>query len=97
MYKPSSIIVVQSNLTPTFAEIVDILLVGDANTCIFLCKEIINQCFNEHYHSYEVLKSDNWMAVKQTDLVDHHILSLYHIDTADIYYIPLKYHIMEDL
>ena len=63
--------------------------------CVFLCKEIVTQCFNEHYHSYEVNKSDKWMAVKQTDIIDHHTLSLYYVN--NLYFIPLKYHIIENV
>ncbi len=81
---------------PSFAEIVDIVFLRSDSTCLFVCKMYVTDCFNKHYHSYEVLSTEEVLIIKQSDLTDYHVLHKYkiHFETT---FIPLKYHILEVL
>ena len=69
--------VTQSGLMPSFAKIIDILFLLPERTAIFMCEKYRTNCFNYHLHSYEVMPSKELLIVKQSDLVDYHVLHQY--------------------
>ena len=92
VYHHGDVVVINNNITPDFAEICEILPVGSP---VFICKQLLAECFNYHMHAYEVTRSETQIVIKLTHLLDHHTHSLYSIDTHGTLYFSLKYHIME--
>lgn len=82
---------------PSFAKIVDILILRSDYTCIiFVCEAYLTDCFNSHYHSYEAVSIGEILFIKQKDLADYHALHEYKIHFSNSF-IPVKYHILEFL
>jgi len=81
VYLHGDVVVINNNTTPDFAEFCEILLVGSTKIPVFICKQLLTECFNHHMHAYEVTRSETHIVIKLTHLVDHHTLSLYSIDT----------------
>ena len=80
--------------------LIDEILVIDVENYFFLCRLFVTDCFNHHFHSYEV----SWTipplfnVYMQTDLADHHVLHQYKLSSwPSISFIPLKYHIIENI
>ena len=46
-----------------------------------------------HLHSYLVSHENDFCILKQTDLYDHSTLSIYEI--SNLFYVPLKYQLVE--
>lgn len=86
-----------SGETPVFVQIRAILfppghlhpfLVGDRLQTI---------CYNEHFHAYEVATLPAVDIFVQSDLVDHHILSLYQpFNDHTTFMLPLKYYVLDE-
>lgn len=93
-YKFGAIVVINSDLMPEFGKIVDILIIHQDSSCLFVCETFFTDCFNAHYHGYEVIPSKEITIIKQSNLIDHHVLHDYKINFSHSL-IPLKYHILE--
>ena len=53
----------------------------DVTECYFVCEILITDCFNHHYHAYEVRKQEDPIPIvvcRQSDFINHHVLGLYH-------------------
>lgn len=88
--------VLDMKLTPVFGVISDIL-VFDVNSYHFVCEELITECFNHHYHSYEVkyTQPNSFIVCQHKDLVNHNVLSLY--KRFGYLFVSLKYYIVEKI
>ena len=80
-------------LLPTFGLISDIV-VFDVDNYFIVCEVLLTECFNHHYHSYEVSHdtTPSYVFVKQPNLADHCILGLYKKNRS--LFVTLKYHII---
>ena len=96
MYRCGAVVITDNGVVPSFAKIVNIFFLCPDSTCFFVCEKYEIDCFNSHYHSYEVISSKEIVIIKQSDLIDHHVLHDYRI-TFDCIFIPMKYHILENL
>ena len=92
-YRREAVVVTSSETMPTFGKIVDIVI---STHTLFVCKQYLTNCFNSHYHSYEVDPTSVIHIVKQSDLLDYHVLHEYKINFETVF-IPMKYHIVEFL
>ena len=54
-------------------------------------------CFNSHFHAYEVSKTKDYDFCTHSDLIDHHVLSLYSLSSYTTCFIPMKYHLEENI
>ena len=100
MYRPGGVVITSSSLMPVFAEIIDILIVhvDENQLCLFICSHFTTQCFNHHFHSYELTPSKDTILIKQNDLFDFYVLTPYKIHAhTNTVFVPLKYHIMEQI
>ena len=52
-YKPGAVVIVQTNLMPQFG-LIDEIVVIDVENYFFVCHLFVTDCFNHHFHSYEV-------------------------------------------
>ena len=97
-YRPGGVVVISSTLMPSFALIMDVLLLGTDSVCMFICRKYTTQCFNSHLHAYEVVESEEQIVVEQNNLQDYHVLSQFKLDTHDdVLFISMKYHIIENI
>ena len=96
VYKCGALVITDSDLMPTFAKIIDIIFPHPDCTPMFVCVKYTTNCFNYHYHSYEVTPLEEHFIIHQSDLVDHHIVHQYEIDFHTVF-VPLKYHVLECL
>ena len=87
--------VLQSNLLPLFGVIKDILFHCDEY--YFGCCMLDTQCYNAHFHAYEVTSTSEYILCTQSDLADHYVLSYYNLSTSSSQYIPVKYHLNEHI
>lgn len=96
VYKPGGIVVLEMDLVPTFGIIVDIL-VKDVDSYNLVCEITSTECFNSHFHAYEIEKFINptYFVCQVNQLYDHYMLSAYELSTyPNILFVPLKYHLM---
>ena len=99
LYKPGAFVVVQSDLMPQFGKIEDIVII-DTDNSFFVVSIYKTNVFNSHYHAYEVFscKPSVYLLIRPNDLIDHHVLHLYNVlSHPHVSFIPLKYHIIENL
>lgn len=97
LYKQQAIVVLESDLLPVFAQIVDIIVYG-VDHCLFVCHLLVTHCFVNHFHSFEIQHQESPVVklVKQTELVDHHPLGQYSLPSySSSKFISLKYHLIE--
>ena len=91
-YQSKNIIDLGASMSmPVFGEIISIL-VTDVTKCHFVCKVLLTEPFNPHYHAYEVERHTFPKPItvcSQLDFLDHHVLALYHVSNLNL--IPLKY------
>ena len=98
-YKQGAVVSLESDLLPLFAIIEDIVLYN-STTVLFVVQLLVTDCFNSHFHSYEVLPSYplQFVACEYTDFKDAHVLHHYKLSSKpDLLYIPMKYHIIENI
>ena len=84
---------------PEFAVVKDIIMY-DTMQCLFITELLDADVFNSHYHSYEVsvLHPPQFVASWQIDFKDHHVLHHYEISSEpNLLFIPLKYHVIENV
>ena len=88
--------VLDCDLLPQFGIIHDFVL-DDVHQPFLVCKKLITECFSSHYHAYEVTYPETpvFITCKQSELYDHSVLSLYHVDSS--LFIPPKYYLVEKL
>ena len=96
-YAKENIVILESNLLPLFGIIIDILCIN--NHFYFVCCTLHTECFSSHFHAYEVSKhsSTNIIFCSHSDLIDHNVLGLYTLQTSPNYFVPVKYHLIENL
>ena len=91
-YKPNAVVILKSELLPEFGEIIDII-VTNVGKCWLVCKVYLIECFAPHFHAYVVHSHPAIQLVQQSNLIDNHPVSLYHIQHhPGSKFIPLKYH-----
>ena len=91
-YKPGEVVILELNVVPQFGLIVHIII-EDNHNYYLVCKVLTTECFNSHFHSYQVFK-ENFQrhSYRITDIADHNCLSCYTLSSYPSYYfIPLKY------
>ena len=74
MYSPGGVVITSNSLMPVLAEIRDILMVDENQLCIFICNHLTTQCFNHHFHSYQLTPSTETILIKHNDLFDFYVL-----------------------
>ena len=95
-YKRGGVAVTESYLLPEFAVIEDIV-VTEKMECYLICKQCETLHFHHHYHSYEVIVAPSLVAVKPSELADHHTLTLQRVSSFSCsFFVCLKYHIIEN-
>ena len=87
----------ESNLLPLFGIVEDIIVHNSDQ--YFVCNTLHTECFVSHYHAYEVTKDSttDFVICSYSDLVDHHVLSLYSLPFHSNYFVPMKYHLVENI
>ena len=97
-YCEDSVVVLSSDVFPTFGRIVDIIVV-DVDNPLFVCEVLETEEFISHVHAF-VVKTQTPIPItiiKQKELSDHHVLGLYKLrlfqDSFSFYVVP-KYHIL---
>lgn len=95
IYKTGGAIILETGLVPTFGKIVDLVVLHESYYLV--CEVMFTDCFNHHFHSYEIstLQPINYVLCKPSDLPDHNVLGIYNISNS--HFISLKYHIIEKL
>lgn len=91
------VVAVSTDLLPVFGRILAIIM-HDVTQYFFVCEVLITDCFNSHYHAYEVRKhnlSTPIIICRQSTFVDHHVLGLYHI--SPLSFVSLKYYLPENI
>lgn len=98
-YKKHAFVVSDCFVLPHFVKIIDIIVSSENPDCYFVCEDYHTLQFNNHYHSYEVVKisPQEVFALKQDSLADHHALAGYQLLSTESLFICMKYHILEDL
>ena len=97
-YKPKMIVITSSDLVPIFGVIQDIYITG-TDIIHLVTKELHTIAFVNHFHAYSVsyINPAEFQTTRVSNLYDYHPLSLYIDSTSNIMYVPLKYHIVEQL
>lgn len=86
--------VLQSNLLPLFGVLIDIFFHNAEY--YFVCSVLHTECYNAHFHAYEVSNAPvEYTVCTHSDLIDHHVLSRYNLSTSSSQFIPMKYHLIE--
>ena len=94
-YKIGSIIIHKSELMPGFTKIIDIVMINPTLS-YFICTEYETLYFSHHYHAYVVHECpSNIHIIQYSDFIDHNVFTTHNID--DTLYIPMKYHIIENI
>ena len=67
------------------------VIVLEVDDYFLVCEALETECFNSHFHAYEVSHycPPSFVFVKQVSLADHSMLGLY--KKADKYFVVLKY------
>ena len=70
-------------------------MIVSKDICWFIMKICLPQRFNEHYNAYEVELTDEYIVMKQEDLVDFHPLSISKSFDAAVTstFVTLKHHV----
>ena len=99
-YCEGSVVVLNSDIHPTFGHIIDIVIV-DVDNPLFICEVLETREFISHVHAFVVKKKSQTpipiTVIKQQELADHHVLGLYklrHFQDSFSFYIVPKYHIL---
>ena len=85
------------NTIPTFG-LISSILVTNTEDYILICEVLTTECFNAHFHSYEVYKEQypDYVVVKFCNLADHYCLSLYTLSSHPAtFFISLKYYLVD--
>ena len=93
-----SVVVINSDLLPTFGLIKDIV-VDNCYLHYFVLEILYTICFSSHYHAHEVSMNTLplFQLVKLSTLYDHSIINLYSIPHCYSFFVPLKYYLIEKL
>ena len=94
IYKPGGVVVLSMEADPTFGLIEDII-VFSTDVFYLVCEELTTDCFNSHFHSYEVTCSisKSFIMCEPSDLYDHNVLELYKL--SGHIFVTLKYYLVE--
>ncbi len=96
VYKPGGIVVLKIDLVPTFGIIVDILVL-DVDNYFLVCEIVSTECFNSHFHAYELEKIiyPTYLLRQVNQLPDHYMLSAYKLSTyPNTLFVSLKYNLL---
>ena len=96
-YHTGDILVLQFvNDLPEFGEIKDIVINKDRGAA-FIVRVLQTECYNYHYHSYEVTDLESFRIVIQDELVDFHPLCLHELSVSSgivVKLVQLKYNVI---
>lgn len=83
-YQEGAIVTLASNTLPLFGRILDILVV-DVDTVYFVCEMLETEEFCTHLHAFVVStqKPIPLIVIKQSELVDFHVIGLYKLRLFD--------------
>ena len=98
LYRVGLVVLIKfSEDMPVFGRIVDIIL-HECTKPILVLEILETQCFNRHYFAYEVIEKNirTFHLCTQSELTDHHTLSMYTPQNSHQYMIPLKYYVLTD-
>ena len=93
-YKIGYVVVLSSGLTPVFG-LIDNIIVYDVDRFFYVCNVMETVCFSEHFHCFEVEKSSDMEVIEYDRIYDYTPLYLYTVNNT--LYIPLKYHLKENV
>ena len=94
-YYDGGVVLLQSELIPLFGIVRDIFVYH--NQFYFGCNVLHTVCFNSHFHAYEVSSSKEYTLCTHSELVDPYVLSIYTVSSFSTRFIPMKYHIVENI
>jgi hypothetical protein len=80
---------------PEFGQVKDIVIEEDQRVA-FVVNILQTECFNYHYHSYEVTDSGEFRLVRQDQLIDFHPLCLHQFSVLGVAVksVQLKYNVI---
>ena len=92
-YKPGGVVVLSAQEDYSFGFIFDVIAFNVVDYYI-VCEELNTECFNPHFHAYEVshARDPSFVFVKQSGLADHSVLGLY--KKANTNFIVCKYRVL---
>ena len=98
IFKPGAVIIVNVDLIhmPVFGVIIDVL-VFEVDNYYIVYEELETECFSHHYHTYEVSHHQipHFGISHPSDFTDNCLLGIYRKQSS--MFIPLKYHIVEEI
>ena len=92
-------VVLNMDLLPKCGTIVDII-VFSTDVHYLVCEVLLTDKFCHHFHAIQAQKCQpvKHVCVKQSELYDHSVLFSYTIPThPGLYFIPLKYQLIENV
>ena len=72
-----------------FGKILKVFIVD--NVVYLMCNVLVTECYNSHFHAYEVCDGYTNMLVEINKLFDYHPLGLYKL--LDRFYVIMRYHV----
>ena len=97
-YNKGSVVVLSNDSLPSFGEIIDIFI--DSKEHYLVCATLYTICFKAHFHAYEISRTavnQQYIICTPSYLKDHQVYCFYNIATHPNHFIPMKYHIVEDM
>lgn len=82
---------------PIFGDIIDIVIF-DVDVFYLVCEEYNTECFNSHFHAYEVYKHETpqYYVCRVNQLYDYYCLSKYELSShSSVRFITLKYYLVD--
>ncbi len=98
LYKPGGVVVLHVDNVPVFGNIID-LFVLTVDDFYFVCEILHTECFNPHFHAYQVCKADKiqYHICKVSHLSDHYCLSKYQLSSySSSWFVSLKYYLVDE-
>ena len=83
---------------PIFGK-VSAIVIKSPKEALLIAELLQTVCFVEHFCSYQVSvhPSKSFVCCAKSDLVDHHVLSIYQPhNSATTYLIPMKYYVLDN-
>ena len=100
VYKKGVTVILDMDLLPNFGTIVDIVVIN-TDMYYLVCETLVTDCFSHHhFHAIQVQRpqTSKYVCIKQSELYDYSVLSTYTLSThPDLYFVPLKYQLIENV
>ena len=83
---------------PIFGKVLGIVMKSEKHA-VFATETLQTVCYADHFHAYQVATclTKTYTCTTQSDLVDHHVLSIYQPhNSPSTFLIPLKYYVLDD-